>query len=64
MTKIVIAQKYKFNIYALLKLMFSDSFFKNLKSLENQSYMCVCVFETTSIWELKKFMMKSRERLL
>ena len=37
MTQIVIAQTHKSKIYSLLKLMFSDSFFKNLKILENQS---------------------------
>ena len=53
-------------MYSLLELIFNDSFLKNLKSLENQLYICmyVYVFKISSIWELKNFIMRSLERLL
>ena len=52
----------------MLELIFSDSFFKNLKSLEKNLKlyirMYVYVFKIASIWELKSFIMRSLERLL
>ena len=38
-------------MYSLLELIFSDSFLKNLKSLENELYICmyVYVFKITRI---------------
>lgn len=50
MIKMKITQKHKFKTYSLLKLIFNDCFFKNLKSLESKSYTCMYVYTWVRVW--------------